>query len=146
MRNRAHLAPALLIIAAVVLLLAGCSSGHGQAAAEASSLRANPAASQDLAQVKRLFLPCIEPPGGQVPHIGGVISCAKSKVPAVQDKGTRRRIGYALGKCLLAAYQAAGSWAAFKTGPGWPACAQTAYNAALASGATPPPAAPASPG
>lgn len=134
-----------LAAAAAVLALgltAGCGShGNGSASsapggqALASSLAANPTVSSDVTQVKKIFAPCLDVTASH-PVIRAV-SCAKSKVPAVADKKTRRKILGALGSCLVSAYNKAGSWAAFKAGSGWPACAQAAYNAALAAGGRP---------
>jgi hypothetical protein len=138
-------------IVALVIAAAGCGSAAGSpgaghsAASRAKSALADPTASADLAHVEQVFKPCFEPPGGSVPTIRGAVSCAKGKVPAVQDKSARRAIAYHLGTCLLGGYRAAGGWDAFKAG-GWQPCAQVAYTAALAAGASPgasPPARPA---
>lgn len=149
MRHRARTARRLTALAALLaglaLVLAGCnpssSSGPG-AKAEVSSLAANPTASADIAHIKQIFQPCFDITAAHpVTH---AVSCAKGKVPAVQDKKTRRTILGKLASCLLQAYNAAGSWTSFKTGDGWPGCAQTAYNTAVAAGGTPSPAASAS--
>lgn len=135
-------AAGLAVLLALALALAGCSpkssgSGTGGAKAAASSLAANPTASADIARIKQIFQPCFDITAAHpVTH---VVSCAKGKVPAVQDSKTRRQILGKLASCLLQAYNAAGSWTAFKTGDGWPGCAQAAYNTAVAAGGTPSP-------
>lgn len=124
---------AIILLLLLPLAAAACSSaGKGKAGGAVASITANPTASADIAQVKKIFQPCLDATASH--PIAHAISCSKSKVPAVQDKKTRHQIFGKLANCLFRAYNAAGSFAAFKTGDGWPACVQAAYNAAIAAG------------
>jgi hypothetical protein len=140
MQHRARTARSLAALACLAALaLAGCKASDGPGAkAAASSLAANPTASADIARIKQIFQPCFDITAAH--PVTRAVSCAKDKVPAVQDRKTRRKILGTLASCLLQAYNAAGSWTAFKTGDGWPGCAQAAYNTAVAAGGTPSPA------